>query len=160
MQNDQLSTSTLVDSDSRLGRVIDHARVYSASNGYEFIETNELAGWQAVADWGRDGWDMGHWPSTIVMISNEDVHPRALVYESGEVEVREFDDDDDRTQFLNQTAEWQWRHGSAKGPSDTGAYELGNLPIQYYGAPRAVHEEAAEFLALSPAAPAAPGVRM
>jgi len=129
------SAASTAETDPIPGRVVTDARVYPAENGYEFISNNELAGWQPVADWGRDGWDLGHWPTHIVMVSNETAHPRALVYREGNVEVREFESESERTAFLDHTAEWNWRHGVGRGPGDVGAYSVGSLPQTYYGAP-------------------------
>jgi hypothetical protein len=119
-------------SPARAGIVETHA------NGYDFLAANERAGWHAIPDWGRNGWDLGRWPTAIVMASDEHGRPRALVYLEGDVEAREFDTADERTQFLDDVAEELWRTGEADGPRDVAAYPAGELPAEYRGpVPRA-----------------------
>lgn len=107
--------------------------VETKGNGYDFIAANERAGWRAVPDWGRNGWDLGRWPTAIVMASDEHRCPRALVYLGGDVEAREFDTADERTRFLDDVAEELWRAGEADGPRDVAAYPAGELPAEYRG---------------------------
>ena len=67
----------------RRGVLLSPARagiVESHGNGYDFLTANERAGWHAIPDWGRNGWDLGRWPTSIVMASDEHHRPRALVY--------------------------------------------------------------------------------
>ncbi|RXZ51905.1 hypothetical protein [Agromyces binzhouensis] len=118
--------------------------VETKGNGYDFIAANERAGWRAVPDWGRNGWDLGRWPTAIVMASDEHRRPRALVYLEGDLEAREFDTADERTRFVDDVAEELWRAGEADGPRDVAAYPAGELPPEYRGpVPRAQGSPAA-----------------
>jgi hypothetical protein len=48
-------------------RVNDHGRDYALScDGYEDMGVAEQAGWHAVGNWGRDGWDLGSWPYVVL----------------------------------------------------------------------------------------------
>lgn len=106
-------------------------------DGYEFIALNERAGWHAVPDWGAEGWDLGRWPTTVVMFSDDYDKPRALLYVEGDTEEREFATNAERTTYIDDVAEQLWRSGEADGPRDVGAYSPGGLPASYRGeAPR------------------------
>lgn len=114
--------------------------VETDGNGYDFLAANERAGWRAIPDWGRNGWDLGRWPTAVVMASDEHRRPRALVYLEGDVEAREFDTVDERTRFLDEIAEEFWRTGEADGPRDVAAYPGGELPREYRGPAPGAHE--------------------
>ena len=137
----------------RRGVLLSPARagiVEAHGNGYDFLAANERAGWHAIPEWARNGWDLGRWPTVIVMASDEHARPRALVYLEGDVEAREFDTVDERTQFLDNIAEELWRTGEADGPRDVAAYPAGQLPAAYRGpAPRAQGSPATGTVGLS-----------
>jgi hypothetical protein len=45
----------------------EHGRNYALScDGYEDMGVAEKQGWSAVANWGRDGWDLGEWPYVVM----------------------------------------------------------------------------------------------
>lgn len=37
-----------------------------SDDGYSDLEAEERRGWTAMANWGRDGWDLGTWPYVIL----------------------------------------------------------------------------------------------
>ncbi|TYL50430.1 hypothetical protein [Agromyces mariniharenae] len=100
-------------------------------DGYEFIAVNEGAGWRAVPDWAAEGWDLGRWPTTVVMFSDDYEKPRALLYIEGDTEEWEFDSVEQRERYVDTVAEELWRTGEADGPRDIGAYPAGRLPVAY-----------------------------
>jgi len=102
-------------------------------DGYEFIAVNERAGWRAVPDWGADGWDLGRWPTTVVMCSDDYDKPRALLYIEGDTEEWEFDSVEQRNRYVDSVTEELWRAGEADGPRDIAAYPVGQLPVAYRG---------------------------
>jgi hypothetical protein len=50
-------------------QVQQYGRDYSEScDGYEDMEAEEGRGWHALANWGRDGWDLGTWPYVMIYV--------------------------------------------------------------------------------------------
>jgi hypothetical protein len=46
-------------------------RDYTESyDGYSDMEAEERRGWIVVPNWGRDGWDLGHWPYVMFYVRN------------------------------------------------------------------------------------------
>jgi len=44
-----------------------HGRDYSQScDGYEDMEAAGRQGWRVISSWGRDGWNLGHWPYVAI----------------------------------------------------------------------------------------------
>ena len=55
----------------RTYQVEEYGRDYTEScDGYEDMEAEESRGWLAVANWGRDGWDLGTWPYVVMYVRN------------------------------------------------------------------------------------------
>ncbi len=102
-------------------------------DGYAFIAINERVGWRAVPDWAAEGWDLGRWPTTVVMFSDDYDKPRALLYIEGDTEEWEFDSVEQRERYVDTVAEDLWRTGEADGPRDIAAYPSGRLPAAYRG---------------------------
>src|SRR5690242_19666271 len=49
--------------------VSQYGRDYSRSDdGYSDMEVAAEDGWQAVAGWGRNGWDLGNWPYVVISV--------------------------------------------------------------------------------------------
>ncbi len=56
-------------------KVIDYGRNHGlSSDGYDDMELAERQGWRTLANWGRDGWDLGEWP--YVMIYTQETRGR------------------------------------------------------------------------------------
>lgn len=87
--------------------VEDHGRDYSQScDGYEDMEVAERQKWSVVANWGRDGWDLGGWPYVAIY-----TRERAGKYElqqivEGDHSRYEFDNEDDRTAAMDYLFLW------------------------------------------------------
>ncbi|WP_159944784.1 MULTISPECIES: hypothetical protein [unclassified Nocardiopsis] len=76
-------------------------------------------GWEAIGKWGRDGWDMGYWPYSIVCRYDNAPAVFALAtYTEGDLTLRAWDDVAERDAALDEIAAWHWRHGWPDGPED------------------------------------------
>ena len=55
----------------RTFQVQEYGRDYAESDdGYSDMEAEEGRGWLAVANWGRDGWNLGTWPYVVMYVRN------------------------------------------------------------------------------------------
>lgn len=51
----------------RTFQVDQHGRDYSLSDdGYSDMEVAATEGWEPIAGWGADGWDLGDWPYVVI----------------------------------------------------------------------------------------------
>ena len=49
----------------------EHGRDYRISgDGYDDMGIAIKQGWTVLANWGRDGWDLGEWPYVAIYIRN------------------------------------------------------------------------------------------
>lgn len=78
------------------------------------------AGWHAEPSWGRDGWDLGTWPTIVVALFVDEEHERYAVatYTEGDVAVRHYASRGALYVAVNEVAEFHWRLGQALGPRD------------------------------------------
>jgi hypothetical protein len=56
--------------------------IYDAGDGWDFLQMLPTAGWRSIRAWGRNGWELGDWPSVVVAVR------RCL--HTGQVEVCEY----------------------------------------------------------------------
>jgi hypothetical protein len=87
--------------------------------GYEWMDRLP-DGWYAHASWGRDGWDLGNWPYSIVVLY-DDPHAHAFahgVYTEGDIEVTRHTSEAELHAAVNAVALWYWRHHPRRGPPD------------------------------------------
>lgn len=88
-------------------------------DGYEWMDRLP-EGWHAYASWGRDGWDLGDWPYSIVVLYD---NPQAQafahgVYTEGDIEVTRHASEAELHGAVNAIALWYWRHHPHRGPPD------------------------------------------
>jgi hypothetical protein len=90
-------------------------------SGYDWIGALRN-GWDAVASWGRSGWDLGHWP--LVIIAHYDHPDRGCyglaVYIEGDRYVTAYPTREARNQATDTQAAAWWRHFH-NGPDDLAA---------------------------------------
>jgi hypothetical protein len=62
--------------------VLDRSRNYRESDdGYSDMAAEEKRGWRAIANWGRDGWNLGDWPYVVIYTRDgcEQCHSHAKI---------------------------------------------------------------------------------
>lgn len=85
-------------------------------DGHDWME--ELRdGWQPVASWGRDGWDLLEWPyAAVAHFDGEELYGLAI-YEEGDVSVQSFPHREGRDAATDRIAVQYWRV-NGRGPRD------------------------------------------
>lgn len=88
-------------------------------DGYDWMAALP-SGWHEISGWGLDGWDLGSWPYVIVCSYNNrsDGVFAMATYTEGDIDIRAFDNPDERDAAIDEVAVWHWRHGMAEGPED------------------------------------------
>lgn len=88
--------------------VRDYGRDYTESDdGYSDMEAEERRGWRVVALWGRDGWNMGHWPYVMIYTRDRpDGQAELLSIVEGDRSEYLFDEPGDREAALDYIFLW------------------------------------------------------
>jgi hypothetical protein len=119
-----------------------HGRDYSrACDGYEDMEVAEGEGWRVVANWGRDGWDLGGWPYVAIYTRERAETPelqlRGACWEllqvvEGDHDVYRFDSEADREAAMDYLFLW-YAAGSDWAPltyEQREALDAGTLDVE------------------------------
>lgn len=81
--------------------------------GYEFIGAGHDNGWNAVAGWGRDGWDLGSWPYVVVLFRDLPGAFQRAIYVEGDITVETYVTAEDRETATDETALFYWKAAGA-----------------------------------------------
>jgi hypothetical protein len=81
---------------------------FYADDGYSFMEGAGRLGWQPIASWGRDGWDLGDWPLVVYLFRNRDRYER-VCYIEGDVTIDRFDTAEERDRDTDAAALHWWQ---------------------------------------------------
>jgi hypothetical protein len=88
----------------------------SWGDGYDWMGDLQ-DGWHPVPGWGRDGWDLGDWPySVIVHYDGDGVHGLGQ-YVEGDISVKSFPSREERDAATDEVAAFYWRYNGS-GPTD------------------------------------------
>jgi hypothetical protein len=87
---------------------------HHCDDGYAFMAAGEEEGWQPVADWGIDGWDLGSWPYVVVLFRGVAPFKAALewqraIYVEGDITIETFDSAAAREHATDETALFYWQ---------------------------------------------------
>lgn len=105
--------------------------------GYDAIEfAHDKRGWQAMPNWGRDGYDLGQWPYIIIFWRNlKDGRRQVAEYCEGDVVVYTCPSDEIRQQVTDELAFWHWKFQDREWVA---SYEtVDDLPAELRGPYRA-----------------------
>ena len=83
----------------------DHGRI-SYGDGYDDMEINERQGWHTIANWGRDGWEMGEWPYVMISARRKGSGAEVLSVCEGDHTIYQFDTYADHIRALNYLFCW------------------------------------------------------
>ena len=77
------------------------------------MEIAERQGWHVLANWGRDGWNLGEWPYVMIYIRNTLMAPPkyGIQFEmqqvvEGDHDIYRFDNEDDRDAAIHYLFLW------------------------------------------------------
>ena len=92
-----------------------------AGDGYDRAEMVARIGWQSMASWGVNGWDLGDWPYVMVYrrtrTDDDGVTWYGLaVNVEGDTDLTEYRTEDDWRAKVQEVAEFYWRH-NGNGPT-------------------------------------------
>jgi hypothetical protein len=91
-------------------------RDYSESDdGYSDMAAEEARGWHAVANWGRDGWDLGNWPYVIFYVRTREGGYELLEIVEGDRTLWRFGTPAERERAINYLFLW-YAAGERWGP--------------------------------------------
>jgi hypothetical protein len=115
----QLASGAVVEQPRDERGDIPRLETFADCDGFGWMERLP-AGWQPIPSWGRDGWDLAHWPySIVVMYDNPDAETYAFgIYTEGDIAVMRQPTHLELYAAIDDLAEWYWRNGVALGPED------------------------------------------
>jgi len=88
-----------------------HAEGYS---GYDIMEYAQTKRWQAIPDWGKEGWNLGEWPLAIVFFRSQAGCYEVAQYVEGDIEVYACPSPEIRDRIVDEIAFDDWK---ARGES-------------------------------------------
>ena len=86
-----------------------------SDDGYSDMAAEEARGWHAVANWGRDGWDLGNWPYVIFYVRNRGGRYELLEIVEGDRTLGQFSTPEERERAINYLFLW-YAAGERWGP--------------------------------------------
>lgn len=91
----------------RAHHVKDEGRNYLLScDGYDDMAINEKRGWRTLADWGKDGWNLGDWPFVVISVREVDGKFQLLSVCEGDHTYYSFDTLADREAAIDYLFLW------------------------------------------------------
>ncbi len=79
---------------------------WPGSEGYDRMEHAIRDGWEAIPNWGLNGWDLGRWPLVVVYHRGE---LEMAVDIEGDVEIQEFTTREERDRKTDEIAFRYWK---------------------------------------------------
>jgi hypothetical protein len=110
----------------------DEAPFYGS--GYEVMEHAENRQWEAIGNWGKDGWDLGSWPFVIVFFRDRAGFFDVLTYVEGDVTMYACPTEKIREAITNEIALFHWQHNEYSCPPGMDIYKtVDDLPEKLKG---------------------------
>jgi hypothetical protein len=82
--------------------------------GYDVIEPARAKGWDPIAGWGRDGWDLGSWPYVIVFHRRTADAWQIAYYVEGDLTTYSYPSRELRAAATDCLAFRHWKHEDAE----------------------------------------------
>lgn len=83
-------------------------------DGYDDMELAQKRGWNAIGDWGADGYNLGSWPLVIVFFRDlqkgDEVVYQVIEYVEGDVNMWSCPTEEVREEVTNELAFFHWKH--------------------------------------------------
>jgi hypothetical protein len=100
-------------------------------DGYGVAELVRRWDWEAIADWGKDGYNLGSWPLVIVFWRDHEGGFDVAEYVEGDATVYTCPTEEIREQITDEIAYFHWRHTDKDW---TRPYHwIENLPNEFKG---------------------------
>lgn len=81
-------------------------------DGWDWMDELADTPWVPVPNWGRDGWDLGHWPYVIICVCAPATKAKAFgvaTYVEGDRERYAFDTHAEMIRRVDEIAAFYWR---------------------------------------------------
>ncbi|MGP4968542.1 hypothetical protein [Glutamicibacter ardleyensis] len=93
-----------------------------SGEGYDWMGSLRGTGWDELAAWGREGWDLGSWPYIIFAVAKTSDEAGELfgycTYVEGDLTTRWYRTRAARCLAISKEAFWYWASGQADGPEE------------------------------------------
>lgn len=97
----------------------DDDRGYSL-DGWDWMDAAAETHWFALSSWGKDGWDAGSWPYTIITLARgkDETGPffGVTTYCEGDLDTKFFRDQLNQWAYITEWCRWGWANGQSDGP--------------------------------------------
>jgi hypothetical protein len=100
--------------------------------GYDIMEPARAKGWQPIAGWGRDGWDLGSWPYVVIYHRRTADAWQIAYYVEGDLTVYSYPERDQRIAAIDCLAFWHWRQAGEEWVA--GIERVEDAPDHLHGA--------------------------
>ena len=80
---------------------------WPGDEGYDRREFASRIGWDAIASWGLNGWDLGSWPYVVVYHRGE---TELAVDVEGDIDIKEFATCEERDRRTDEIAFFYWKN--------------------------------------------------
>lgn len=88
-------------------KVTGYGRNYNESDdGYSDMKAEEKRGWQTLASWGKDGWNLGSWPYVMIYVRTHAGKFQLMQIVEGDRTAYEFASEDDRSAAIDYLFLW------------------------------------------------------
>lgn len=106
--------------------------------GYEMMEKAERRKWNAIAGWGKDGYDLGSWPYVIIFFRNVRKEDKSVSYQlayycEGDVTQYAFPTKELRDECTDGIAFFHWKNRGEDAPWVKGYDTVEQLPLELRG---------------------------
>jgi hypothetical protein len=115
----------------------DDDRGYSL-DGYDWMDEAAATHWYAVANWGKDGWDCGAWPYTIMTLAKgtDEFGPfyGCTSYCEGDLTTKFFRSQAEQWKYITTYCHWQWKNSGEQWAKAL-PEKAEDLDMEIYGRP-------------------------
>ena len=100
-------------------------------DGYDIMAVAEQCGWEAIAGWGKDGYDLGDWPYVVVYSRKVGSMHQVAIYVEGDMTAYQVPSLEVRNAIIDDTAFFYWKHKEQEWVQGYSTVE--NLPPELRG---------------------------
>jgi hypothetical protein len=92
------------------------------------MEFARRLGWDAISNWGLDGWDLGSWPYVVVYHRGE---IELAVDVEGDIDIEKFPTREDRDRKTDEIAFFYWKNHAEEWVDGIDSHE--QMPLNLRG---------------------------
>jgi hypothetical protein len=93
---------------------------WPGDEGYDRMEFARRLGWDAIANWGLNGWDLGSWPYVVVYHRGE---TELAVDVEGDIDIEEFATREERDRRTDEIAFFYWKNNEEEWVNGIDSHE-------------------------------------